>query len=56
MRKYILVDINNTILDSRQRQCGDIFFVGLINKDKINYSVIRIIKMLLYKIALKPSS
>lgn len=45
MNKYVLVDINNTLLDSENRKAADIYFLGLIHKDKPRYGIIRLLKL-----------
>ena len=46
MKKYVFVDINNTLFDSENRRVDDVYFLGLIHKDKARYPVIRLLKML----------
>lgn len=46
MRKLVLCDIHNTLLDSRHRQCEDTFFLSLIKNDTVNYPLQRILKTL----------
>src|SRR5574344_1105590 len=44
MRKIIVCDICNTLLDSRHRQCADTFFFSLIHQDLLNYPVAQTLK------------
>ena len=44
MRKIVVVDIYNTLLDSRHRQCSNLFFFSLIHNDTINYPVLQTIR------------
>lgn len=46
MTRYVVCDIHNTLLDSRHRQCEEVFFFSLIHNDTVNYPFQRMLKVL----------